>query len=285
MSHPLHTDHFVAIGDASLFVRQLAVTSPSDSRVAPTIVFLHDSLGCVDAWRQFPERLAQQVGLSALIYDRQGYGRSSAFGPISRTPAYLEEEATILFQLLDAFAIETAVLFGHSDGGSIALLAASLRPQRVAAVVTEGAHVLVEDETLAGIRAAQRALATTDLSQRLARYHGEKVQGVASAWIDTWLSPSFQDWNIEAQLRAVACPVLVIQGADDEFGTVAQVNAIIDGVGGAAESLMIPDVGHTPHREARDVVLEASTVFIKSAVDKGSRENHLHRPRKAGPSA
>jgi pimeloyl-ACP methyl ester carboxylesterase len=285
MSHPLCTDHVVAVGDAELFVRRLAVVSPADSGAAPTLVFLHDSLGCVDAWRQFPQQLATQVGLDALIYDRQGYGRSSAFGAGSRTLTYLADEAKVLLQLLEVLAIKSAVLFGHSDGGSIALLAAGLRPDRVAAVVTEGAHVFVEALTLAGIQTAQHALATTDLPQRLARYHGEKVQGLVAAWIDTWLSPAFRWWNIEAQLRDVVCPVLVIQGEHDEFGTIAQVNAIVTGVGGAADSLMIPGIGHTPHREARDTVLRAAASFIGAAVDRWSRRNSPRGPGASQPTA
>ena len=264
MSHSDLGDQFVPLGDTAIHVRWIVGSSRTAVTAAPVLVFLHDSLGCVDTWRDFPEQLARRVGLNAVNYDRQGYGRSSAFGPLSRTPGYLGEQATVLFTLLDALAIETVVLFGHSDGGSIALIAAAVQPQRVTAVVTEGAHVFVEDVTLAGIRAAQEAFATTDLPERLARYHGEKVQGVAAAWIDTWLSPAFRTWNIERYLPAISCPVLAIQGQDDEFGTMAQVRAIVDGA--AAESLVIPGVGHTPHRDARDNVLDAAAEFITRAV-------------------
>ena len=264
MSQPDSREQLVSLGDTTLYVRRLSVSSDQLPSAAPVVVFLHDSLGCVATWRDFPEQLARRVGLSAVNYDRQGYGRSSAFGTTSRTTEYLEEQATVLFALLDALAIETAVLFGHSDGGSIALIAAALQPQRVTAVVTEGAHVFVEDVTLAGIRAAQETLATTDLPERLARYHGDKVHAIAAAWIGTWLSPEFRSWNIERFLPSIACPVLVIQGEDDEFGTLAQVRAIVDGTG--AESLVIPAIGHTPHREARDVVLAAAGEFITRVV-------------------
>ena len=264
MPHPDSREQLVSLGETTLYVRRVSVSPQVSPSAAPVLVFLHDSLGCVDTWRDFPEQLARRVGLCAVNYDRQGYGRSSAFGTASRTPEYLEEQATVLFTLLDALAIETAVLFGHSDGGSIALIAAALQPQRVTAVVTEGAHVFVEDVTLAGIRAAQEMLATTDLPERLARYHGDKVQAIAAAWIETWLSPEFRNWNIERFLPSIACPVLVIQGEDDEFGTRAQVRAIVDGTG--AESLVIPAIGHTPHREARDVVLAAAGEFITRAV-------------------
>ena len=270
MSRPHFREQVVPLGDASLYVRRLPATSRSALSAGPTLVFLHDSLGCVDTWRDFPEALAGRVGLDAVNYDRQGYGRSSAFGTTSRTPEYLEEQATVLFALLDALAIETVVLFGHSDGGSIALIAAGIQPQRVAAVVTEGAHVFVEDVTLAGVRTAREAFATTDLPERLARYHGEKVQGVATAWIDTWLSPAFRTWSIERYLPAIACPVLAIQGEDDDYGTMAQVRAIVDGA--RAKSLVIPGVGHTPHRDARDEVLAATAEFITRAVRKRSDE-------------
>jgi pimeloyl-ACP methyl ester carboxylesterase len=270
MSRPDFREQVVPLGDASLYVRRLPATSQSAPSTGPVLVFLHDSLGCVDTWRDFPEELAGRVRLNAVNYDRQGYGRSSAFGTTSRTPEYLEEQATVLFALLDALGIETVVLFGHSDGGSIALIAAGVQPQRVAAVVTEGAHVFVEDVTLAGVRAAREAFATTDLPERLARYHGEKVQGVAAAWIETWLAPAFRTWSIERYLPAIVCPVLAIQGQDDEYGTMAQVRAIVDGA--RAESLVIPGVGHTPHRDARDGVLAAAAEFITRAVRRRSGE-------------
>jgi pimeloyl-ACP methyl ester carboxylesterase len=132
----------------------------------------------------------------------------------------------------------------------------------VHAVVTEGAHVFVEDVTLDGIREARETLATTNLREKLMRHHGDKTDGVTSAWIDTWLSPGFRDWNIASHLPRVTCPVLAIQGADDEYGSEAQVHAIVNGVGGSARSLMIPGVGHTPHRDAPDLVLDATVAFL-----------------------
>src|SRR5215207_6197075 len=136
MSHSDLGDQFVPLGDTAIHVRWIVGSSRTAVTAAPVLVFLHDSLGCVETWRDFPEELARRVGLNAVNYDRQGYGRSSAFGAVSRTREYLEHEATVLFTLLDALAIQTVVLFGHSDGGSIALIAASIQPQRVAAVVT-----------------------------------------------------------------------------------------------------------------------------------------------------
>jgi len=267
-----HSDEFIPLGRATLRVRSIAPRNRRRTSGEPVLVFLHDSLGCIETWRDFPATLAERVGLDAIIYDRQGYGQSSPFGPQRRTARYLEAEADTLFVLLDILGIEQAVLFGHSDGGSIALIAAATRPTRTRAIVTEGAHVFVEDITLAGIRDARDALASTDLASRLARYHGDKVAGVTSAWIDTWLSPEFRDWNIEAYLPKVVCPALVIQGERDEFGTIAQVDVIAGALGGPTTRLLIPGVGHTPHRDAPAEVLDAAATFITSALEaKGAR--------------
>ncbi len=208
MADPVLLDSLVPVGAATLFVRRIFPASKSSRVAQPTVVLLHDSLGCVETWRDFPEVLAQRVGLDAVVYDRQGYGRSSPFGPAPRTLQYLEDEAEVLRDLLDALKISSAVLFGHSDGGSIALIAAAMDPSRIAAVVTEGAHVFVDHLTLHGVRAARESLGTTDLAERLARYHGDKVPALTSAWIDTWLSAEFRSWNIERFLPAIRCPLL-----------------------------------------------------------------------------
>jgi pimeloyl-ACP methyl ester carboxylesterase len=252
----------VIVDDVELHVRTLTHAERA-AAARPTLVFLHDSLGSVALWRDFPERLARATGCDALVYDRRGYGRSAPFGSEPRTPAYLEDEARPLARLLAHFQIERAILFGHSDGGSIALIAAAFHPERIAGIITEGAHVFVEELTLAGIRDARVAFRTTDLPRRLARYHGDKTEAVAAAWIDTWLAPEFRDWNIERVLPRVHCPVLVLQGADDEYGTPAQVEAIARGVNGPAEPHLIPGVGHTPHKEAADEVLGLVTSFVK----------------------
>lgn len=251
------------MGDHALRVRTIAAAADDDAEARrPTLVFLHDSLGCITVWRDFPGRLAAVTGCPALVYDRRGYGLSSPFGPEPRRPGYLEDEADVLARVLDGCAVREAVLFGHSDGGTIALVAAARQPERVRAVVTEGAHVFVEDVTLAGIRQAQEALETTDLRERLRRHHGDRTDAVTARWIDTWLSPAFRDWNVERYLPAIRCPVLVLQGADDEYGTPDQVRAIAEGVRGPARTRLMPGVGHTPHREAADEVLRLATEFL-----------------------
>jgi pimeloyl-ACP methyl ester carboxylesterase len=255
-------DQHVKIGDSVLRVRRVKSTRDPTEVHSPVLVFLHDSLGCVETWRDFPKLLADRVGLDALIYDRQGYGQSSPFGKEARSLRYLHEEAEVLFQLLDVLAIERVVLFGHSDGGSIAIIAAAQRPDMVAGLITEGAHLFVEDVTMAGIRQAREMLNSTNLRERVARYHGPKTDAVIAAWIDTWLRPEFREWNIEECLPRIVCPVLALQGDEDEFGTTAQVQAIIRGVRGPARSLIVPEVGHTPHRDATEAVLKVSSDFV-----------------------
>ncbi|MCC3156740.1 alpha/beta hydrolase [Hymenobacter sp. 15J16-1T3B] len=254
----------VRLGGYCLRVQTLRVPDKAaDAR--PWLVFLHDSLGCIRLWRDFPARLALATGCHALVYDRRGYGQSTPFSGEPRGLDYLAAEAPVLHQLLDACQVDRAVLFGHSDGGSIALLAAARFPTRVAAVVTEGAHVFVEDLTLAGIRAAQAQYLTTNLPERLARYHGDKTDAVFRAWADTWLLPEFRDWNIESHLPRIGCPVLVLQGAADEYGTAAQVEAIARQVGGPAEAVLLPGAAHSPHKEAPHETLRLAVDFVRRA--------------------
>ncbi|ARS37740.1 alpha/beta hydrolase [Pontibacter actiniarum] len=236
----------------------------ADAAQKPVIVFLHDSLGCITLWRDFPERLVQQTGCPALVYDRRGYGASSPFSSTQRNPDYLEREADVLEHLLEKLNIPEAILFGHSDGGSIALLAAAKYPQRIKGIITEGAHVFVEELTLAGIRAAVQAYQTTSLPEKLRKYHGAKTDAVFHAWADIWLSDAFRDWNIEGFLSAIRCPALVVQGEADEYGTLAQVEAVVRQVQGQAQKLVIPGIGHTPHREAQELVLAESSRFIQT---------------------
>jgi len=219
-------------------------------------------------WKDFPAALAQATGCPALVYDRSGHGR---FGSpaTARGADYFETEAyDVLPAVLDAAGSiggqpldsENLILVGHSDGGTIALLYAGRFPVR--GVITEAAHVLVEDISIEGVRAAARSWRETDFPSRLARYHGDNTDAVFAAWSNMWLSDWFRDWSIEAALPNAECPVLALQGADDEYGTLAQLDAIEKGVAGAVEIGCIPKCGHSPHLHAREPVLSAMTRFI-----------------------
>jgi pimeloyl-ACP methyl ester carboxylesterase len=247
----------VTVGDSLLAIRTIGNVS-----AGPVLVFLHEGLGTIRGWRDVPDHLAAATGRPALVYERTGYGNS---GPVTlpRPLDYLEREAEdMLPRLLDHLGIERGLPIGHSDGGSIALLFAAAFPERCVAAVTEAAHVFVEEISLDGIRAAVAAYETGDLKARLARQHGENTDGAFRGWSDTWLSPGFRDWSIAGRLPAIRCPVLVLQGAGDEYGTAAQVEAIVRGVSGPAEPHLIPGCGHAPHHQAREITLGLIAEFV-----------------------
>jgi pimeloyl-ACP methyl ester carboxylesterase len=228
----------------------------------PTLVFLHDSLGCIELWRNFPQLLSEATHCNLLVYDRQGYGKSSPFGGSERGNNYLEAEADVLNLLLEKLSIHSAILFGHSDGGSIALITAAKYPEKIKGIITEGAHIFVEEITLQGITETVKAYHTTNLKEKLAKYHSDKTEALFWAWAKTWLTDEFAGWSIKHFLPQIQCPVLVIQGEKDEFGSLAQVNGIVEQVSGKAERFIIPSIGHTPHKEAKEMVLEKAVQFI-----------------------
>lgn len=232
-----------------------------------TLVFLHEGLGSIAQWRDFPLAVSLATQLPAAIYERGGYGNADPLNA-PRSVGYLHEEALqSLPQVLQQLQINDAILIGHSDGGSIALIFAAVWPEKVRGIITEAAHVFVEEVTLAGIREAVRIYTSTDLPERLSKFHGSNTDKAFRAWSDTWLSPAFRSWNIEEYLPGVGCPVLAIQGQDDEYGTSAQVEAIVNGVSGPAESLIIEACGHVPHHQAREKVLAEAARFIRRAME------------------
>ena len=229
---------------------------------SPTLVLLHEGLGCVGLWKDFPERLAAATGLPVFLWSRAGFGRSDPI-TLPRPPDYLDREAALVPEVLRAAGLDDVVLVGHSDGGTIALLhGAAISDDGLRGVVTMAAHVFVEDVTIAGIQQARRAWEEGDLRRPLIRWHGGNVECAFHGWCDTWLDPGFRSWSIEGRLPAVQVPVLAMQGADDEYGTPAQVEAIVRGVSGPAESLLLPGVGHVPHAEAPDAVIAAIAAFV-----------------------
>lgn len=229
----------------------------------PTIVFLHDSLGCVQLWCNFPKKLAETTQCNVLVYDRLGYGKSEPMPTYERATNYMELEADILNDLLATLKINNAILFGHSDGGTISLITASKYPERIKAVIAEAAHIFVEDITLQGIYEAMKNYKTTNLPERLAKYHGDKVETIFKAWTETWTRSDYRNWNIEHFLPKITCPLLFIQGEADEYGTFEQVEKTISQVNGKSEKYIISNTGHTPHKEATDNVLNKATAYIQ----------------------
>lgn len=233
---------------------------------APTLVFLHEGLGSIGQWKAFPQTLAAACGFGALIFDRHGYGGSEPLSPpYEREPDFMHVEAReVLPVVLDRTGVRDAVLVGHSDGGSIALLAAATLDTRIRGVITEAAHVFVEPESIASIEDAVAAYRVGALRDKLTKYHGDTVDSAFYGWANVWLNPDFEAFHIEGYLRAITCPVLAIQGEDDAYGTPAQLDMIRAAVSGPVETMLLPDCGHAPHAEAPDLVREAMRRFARA---------------------
>lgn len=241
------------------------------SAEAPTIVFLHEGLGSTSTWRDFPAAVARETGCGALVYSRRGHGGSD---PVAepRPVEFMHREALdVLPAVIDHFGLEETILYGHSDGASIALIHAGARLRPIVALVLEAPHVFVEDRTVEGITRARDSYSTTDLPQRLARHHGANTDRVFRGWHGVWLMPEFRAWNIEEYLPGIDCPVLLLQGEDDEHGTLAQLDAIERQVRGSVERLVLPRCGHSPHRDHPDAVLDASSRFIRRVLEASDR--------------
>ena len=239
-----------------------------ERKAAPLVVFLHEGLGSVSMWRDFPQRLCDAAGVRGLVYSRPGYGRST---PRAAEEAwdldFMHRQAhEVLPALLTALDIDAAHdkpwLLGHSDGGSITLLYAAQFAQAIAGAIVLAPHILVEDLSVASIAQAKTAYETTDLKQRLAKHHDDP-DSAFWGWNRIWLHPPFKQWSIEEEIRAIACPLLAVQGLDDEYGTLEQIRGIARRVP-QTELLELPACGHSPHRDQPDALIAAATRFIRS---------------------
>lgn len=230
----------------------------------PVLVFLHEGLGSIRQWRDFPLEVVKATGSPALVYARYGYGQSDVL-EAPHTMRFMHREALeALPQVLAARSIDAPILIGHSDGASIALIYAGAG-HAVRALALEAPHVFVEEHGLAGIREAKRAFETGDLEQRLGKYHRDAAK-TFHGWNDAWLAGDFRAWNIEEYLPRITCPVLAIQGEDDQYGTKAQLESIARRVKGPCELVMLPECGHSPHREQPQATLEAVVRFVNRIV-------------------
>jgi len=246
-----------------------------DSHDLPLIVFLHEGLGSLAMWRDFPARLCAAVGARGLVWSRPGYGCS--------TPRHAEESWDVDFMhrqafevmpgLFAALGVDTARdkpwLFGHSDGGSIALLHAARFADHVAGLVVLAPHTHVEDVSLASIDAVRVAYQSTDLKQRLARYHDDP-DSAFWGWNGIWLNPSFRAWSIEDEIASICCPLLAVQGLHDEYGSLEQIRGIARRVP-QTQTLELADCGHSPHKDQPTALIDAVARFLASAGAGGKR--------------
>jgi len=230
----------------------------------PVLVFLHEGLGSVALWKDFPGLVVEATGCCALVYSRYGYGKSDRLTQ-PRAVDYMHREALeALPQVLGALSIRDPVLIGHSDGASVSIIYAALGLQRVRGLILIAPHVFVEDITVVAIAQAKTAFETTALSAKLSPYHEDAV-GAFRGWSDIWLHPDFRSWNIEACLPRIIAPALLIQGEDDQYGTMAQIEALERQLGGPVETAVLARCGHSPHVDQTEGTLAAIAEFIESA--------------------
>ena len=227
----------------------------------PVLVFLHEGLGSIRQWRDFPRSVAQALGCRAIVYDRYGYGQSDVLQEPRRSVRFMHDEALLsLPEVLCGLKVENPVLIGHSDGASISLIHAGAG-HKAKAVVAMAPHVFVEPICVRSIVEATRAFETTDLPHKLGRYHRD-VKKTFYGWADVWRDPEFKRWDITEYLSRIGCPVLAIQGQGDEYGTMAQLEAIERQAAGPCELLKLADCGHAPFRDQPQKTLSAVTAFL-----------------------
>jgi pimeloyl-ACP methyl ester carboxylesterase len=231
---------------------------------APTLVFLHEGLGCVALWRDFPAKLAAATGCGAFVYSRLGYGKSDPC-KLPRPIRFMHTEGLeVLPGVLAVAGIKECILVGHSDGGSIAIVYAGGTPAvPLRGLITEAAHIFCEQLSVDSIEAAKRQYEKNGLRQKLFKYHGANTRCAFRGWNDVWLHPDFMAWNIEEYLPGIKVPMLAIQGEDDQYGTPAQIEAIRQKTGPRTETVLLPDCRHAPHAEQEQATLEAMRKFIQ----------------------
>ena len=244
---------------------------------APTLVFLHEGLGCVAMWRDFPARLAEATGCGAMIYSRLGYGCSDPCD-LPRPVRFMHEEGlTVLPQVLNITGVEQCILIGHSDGGSIAIIyAGGTTAAPLLGLVTEAAHVFCEEISVRSIEKARKAFLNTDLRSKLAKYHGTNVDCAFWGWNGVWLHPEFIHWNIERYLADIRVPMLAIQGENDHYGTPAQIASI--GRKAGAEVALLSDCAHSPHHDQPEPTFEKMKAFVLSILAEKKKQTTFSKP-------
>ena len=249
--------NLVTIADAGIEYSFYEVKRPA----TPTIVMLHEGLGALSLWRDIPRKLSSLINCSVFVYSRHGYGQSD-FINSEFDAKYMHKEALyILPQVLNHFDISNPILYGHSDGASIALIHASSADTEIMGLILEAPHVFVEEISLDGLKGAKKAFEEGGLKASLAKHH-RKPEMIFRCWNNIWLSPEFLTWNIVSCLSKIKCPALLIQGETDAYGTLSQIDTIEKNLSGSSEKKILPHVGHSPHRENPELVLRSIQQFI-----------------------
>lgn len=256
------SDGFITVLGKQLRIREFQQASGANR---PTLVFLHEGLGSIELWKDFTNLLVERTGLNALVYERQGYGQSDLLD-LPRPLDYLEIEAQqYLPALLEQLSIKKPILLGHSDGGTIALVYASLYSTSL--LIAVAAHIFVEDVTIDGIYKVAQSYKRETLGKQLEKYHGDKAHDLFWAWADTWLHKGFRNWNVTEFLPQINCPTLLVQGEEDEYATLDQLEQIAQGIGQHAETLILKKCGHSPHIQAKQPLLDNVDKFIQRYIN------------------
>ncbi len=254
--HKTYSDQFINVPGGNIFVRRWK------QGAGTPIILLHDSLGSVELWRGFPEALAAALGREVIAYDRLGFGKSSPRSD-KLTINFIREEGEIYFKALkEALGIKNFALFGHSVGGGMAVVIASIYRDECEGVISESAQAFIEPFTLEGIRKAKKQFENPNYFAKLEKLHGTKAKWVLDAWTESWLAPEFSDWTLDEHLKLVKCPILAIHGEYDEFGSYEFPKRIVKLAGGHAEQALISKCGHVPHREKKEEIIKLTAGFL-----------------------
>ncbi len=251
-------DKKIIANGRQLFCREYILPDESGEEV---LVLLHDSWGGIESWGDFPQALAQIFGLNILIYDRAGFGKSPDRAGEAEFENYHLEAARELSDLLDVLEIDRALLFGHSDGATIALLAAAHFPEKIKGVMAETPHTFIEEKGRKAVRETVEKAQSSSLLQSLERLHGDRAEAVFRRWHELWLSPKMDDWNILPELKKIQCPVLAMRGSEDPFDTDKQLSELFEYIEAPLMPLFIPEAGHTPRKDNPVAVIDAIETF------------------------
>lgn len=260
----IQTSGHLIINNKSIYYEFVNKGLLSDSK--PVLIFLHEGLGSSEQWKTIPVNMSNTLGLPVLMYDRYGYAKSEQINE-KRPSNFLEIEAVDwLPKIIAALGISKnpKIIIGHSDGATIALLYAANFPNNTKGVISEAAHVFLDDISISGLKSVRNAYINGNLHSKLVKYHGDKTESMFYAWLNTWLAEEYKDWNIEQCLKNITCPVLAIQGTEDNYGTARQVYSIQENISGRAEILLIENCGHIPHHENRELVEKKMIKFIQN---------------------